>query len=101
MRCAAPAVAPKTIDGLLMPRGGDGAWDQGAVSSPVVRVYQGDNEQRWLMWYSGCDRADTPNGLLVPGAGKIGALPAHATAAGYTAAVYPSPCLYTVYLSTF
>ena len=73
VRCAAPAVAPKTSAGLLLPRGADGAWDQGAISSPVVRVYEGDNEQRWLMWYSGCDSADAPNGSLVPGAGKIGA----------------------------
>jgi hypothetical protein len=71
----APALASKTTAGLLLPRGEKGAWDHGAISSPVVRVYQGDNEQRWLMWYSGCEIADSPNGFLIPGAGKIGVHP--------------------------
>lgn len=29
------------------------AWDSGSIGAPVVRRYLSDNEERWLMWYSG------------------------------------------------
>lgn len=29
------------------------AWDSRSIGAPVVRRYLSDNEERWLMWYSG------------------------------------------------
>jgi len=66
---AEPAVAQ---DGLMFPRGPAGAWDEGGVANPVVRVYQGDDEQRWYMWYTGCGPRSKTDAAL-PAAGSIGA----------------------------
>ncbi|KAI5078913.1 hypothetical protein GOP47_0006584 [Adiantum capillus-veneris] len=30
-----------------------GAWDSGSIHAPVVRRYLSDNEERWMLWYSG------------------------------------------------
>lgn len=43
-----------------------------------VRCYVGDNEQRWMMWYSGHDRQATPLDSLYPAAGSIGTCSWHA-----------------------
>mmetsp|Transcript_28728 Transcript_28728/g.73066 ORF Transcript_28728/g.73066 Transcript_28728/m.73066 type:complete len:445 (-) Transcript_28728:259-1593(-) len=54
-RSTAAAAVPTSVstDGLVFPTGPQGAWDEAAVGSPVVRCYVGDDEQRWYMWYSG------------------------------------------------
>ncbi|GIL85766.1 hypothetical protein Vretimale_13208 [Volvox reticuliferus] len=61
--------------GLVFGLGALGSWDEAAVGAPVVRCYVGDNEQRWLMWYSG-RRSDSPAtagvDALAPSSGSIG-----------------------------
>ena len=37
-----------------------------------VRCYFGDNEQRWMMWYSGHSREPSPLDSVYPAAGSIG-----------------------------
>ncbi|KAK9799010.1 hypothetical protein WJX73_003754 [Symbiochloris irregularis] len=58
--------------GLIFPCGRPGSWDEGCVGSPVVRWYRGDNEQRWVMWYSGRATASDPIDSIHPSAGSIG-----------------------------
>eukprot|EP00892_Ulva_mutabilis_P004235 jgi/Ulvmu1/2183/UM013_0028.1 len=70
--CRASAPAAAATGGLVLPLGGAGAWDAAAIHNPVVRVYQGDNEQRWFMWYTGRASAAASNDSLFPAAGKIG-----------------------------
>ena len=72
-RASAPATAPSL--GLVLPLGDAGAWDASGIHNPVVRVYQGDNEERWFMWYTGRDAPEAPNGALFPAAGRIGTPP--------------------------
>lgn len=41
------------------------AWDSGSIYTPVVRRYLSDNEERWMLWYSGKSRilqGDVENG---------------------------------------
>ena len=72
MLCAeAPPAA--AAQGLVLPCGEDGAWDEGAVGNPVVRVFPGDNGSRWFMWYTGRKAKTAATDAVLPGAGKIGA----------------------------
>lgn len=86
----AAAVAEQSS--LIFPSGVAGAWDEGGISNPIVRCYQGDDEQRWYMWYTGRGPTATPVDAVFPAAGKIGAclLSLHGSlvcaAAGRTAA---------------
>lgn len=44
--------------GFVLGLGQSDAWDGGIVGTPVVRRYLSDNEERWLMWYSGSPPAE-------------------------------------------
>lgn len=39
--------------GLVLGLGPSDAWDGGSVWAPVVKRYLSDNDERWLMWYTG------------------------------------------------
>ena len=69
---AASADAP-ALAGLIFPCGGPSAWDAGAVSNPVIRVFPGDSESRWFMWYTGRDAESAVTDAAMPAASKIGA----------------------------
>lgn len=64
---------PATSKGLVLGPGAPGSWDQSCVGNPVVRVFMGDNEERWFMWYSGRGPADAAacDGFA-PGSGTVG-----------------------------
>lgn len=62
----------QSTDGLIFSTGAQGAWDEGAVSNPIVRVYQGDDEQRWFMWYTARGQQATDADAVFPAAGSIG-----------------------------
>lgn len=51
-------------EGLVIANGESGAWDSGRVSSPIVRRYVSDNEERWCMWYAG-ESEDESKGTTV------------------------------------
>ena len=56
----------------MFSRGEAGSWDEAGVGNPIVRCYIGDDEQRWLMWYSGRS-AQSPNmDAVLPGSGSAG-----------------------------
>ncbi|KAG2502055.1 hypothetical protein HYH03_000549 [Edaphochlamys debaryana] len=69
--------APVSKQGQVFSLGEPGSWDEAAVGSPVVRCYLGDDEQRWVMWYSG-RKADSPAGAnggvdaVAPSSGSVG-----------------------------
>ena len=54
---AAAGAVPATEGSLVFGRG-DGAsnaFDAASVGNPVVKYFAGDDESRWMMWYSGAD----------------------------------------------
>ena len=71
-RCAPTSVA--TGAGLVLAAGGGDAWDGGAVSNPVVRVFPGKEGSRWFMWYTGRQEPDGLIDPVFPAAGSVGAL---------------------------
>lgn len=70
--CASAVTAAKA--GLLFEcSGAEDAWDGGAVANPVVRVFPGQEGQRWFLWYTGRAQAAADTDAALPAAGSIGA----------------------------
>ncbi|MEW5306690.1 MAG: hypothetical protein WDW36_009139 [Sanguina aurantia] len=61
-----------STDGLVLPKGVAGAWDEAAVGAPIVRCYMGDDEQRWFMWYSGRAVGAPALDAVVQSSGTVG-----------------------------
>jgi hypothetical protein len=59
--------------GLVLACGGGSAWDAGAVSNPVVRVFPGKEASKWFMWYTGRAEPSSRTDAVLPAAGKVGA----------------------------
>eukprot|EP00884_Botryococcus_braunii_P011639 jgi/Botrbrau1/20476/Bobra.145_2s0036.1 len=58
--------------GLILARGQQGAWDEAGVGRFVVRCYISDEEERWMMWYTG-RRSESPDlAHVFPSSGSIG-----------------------------